>query len=192
MKAISKLIASLFVILIISSCAEKKKEQKESFWHVIDIIGSQVSQVDSSLNSIRKYVYIDSTRTDTVYIHRDQFRKEAAEFLYLPDLAKPEFRDRYEDNTFFDKDLNRLMITYLPVNPDKELIQREEILVKPDASGDKITSIYITTMIQNRDSIVEKKMFWRVDESFKIITTRQLPSKPEETKIYQVVWNEEN
>lgn len=192
MKSSSKLIASFLVIILIQACAEKKKEEKENFWHVLSFIGGQVAEMDSSLQTIRKYVYVDSTRIDTEFVHRDRFREVAAEFLSLPDLAKPEYMDRYKENTNYDKDLNRLMITYTPVNPNKEKIQKEEILVKPDPSGDKITSIYIITLVDTRDSIVEKKMFWKVDESFQITTTRQLPSQPEKISTYKVAWNEEN
>lgn len=192
MKTSLKLIPVICAILLLAACGEKKKTTpKESFWHVLSFIGSQVAQVDTSVYSIRKYVYVDSLRTDTEYIHRDRFKEVAKDFLTLPDIAKPEYQDRYVEETRFDETLNRVMISYLPVKPENEEIQRQELLIKPDPSGDKITSIYITTVINTKDSIVEKKLLWKVDESFQVTTTRQLPQQPEQTTTYKVAWNED-
>ena len=43
-----------------------------------------------------------------------------------------------------------------PVNPDNELIQRQQLLIRPGPPEDKITSIIIDYMINNRDSSVQK------------------------------------
>ena len=85
----------------------------------------------------------------------------------------------------FDETFNRVILTYLPVNPDKEEIQRQEVLIKPDPSGDKVTNIIIDNVINNQDSSVQKNMLWQIDKSFQVTTIRQLPGQPETTSTYQ-------
>jgi hypothetical protein len=64
-------------------------------------------------------------------------------------------------------------------------------LIRPDPGGDKITSIIINSVNNSKDSSVQKRMLWQVDQSFQVITTRQLPGQPETISTIKVVWNEE-
>lgn len=179
------------LLALVSSCGSSGNEKKESFFPVSAVLKSQVAQVDTTLNSIRQYVYVDSTRTDTIYVHREQFRALAKDFLELPDISSSEYKDRYKEDKQFDETLNRALFTYLPVKPEKELIQRQEVLIKPDPGGDKITSIIINTVNNTKDSAIQKKMLWQVDRSFQVVTTRQLVGQPETVTTIKVVWNEE-
>lgn len=184
-------LVSLALLVLLISCGSSDKEKKEDFFPVGAFLKSQVAQVDTTLNSIRQYIYIDSTRIDTVYVHRNQFRELAKDFLTIPDLASSQYKDRYKEDKQFDETLNRVLLTYMPVNPEKELIQRQEMLIRPDPGGDKVTTIIINTVNNSKDSSVQKKMLWQVDQSFQVITTRQLPGQPETTSTIKVVWNEE-
>lgn len=180
----------IFLLTRFTSCKEKEKQAKEKFFPVLSFLQSQVASIDTSLYSIRKVVYIDSLRTDTVYIHRENFRKEAQDFLTIPDISLSKYADRYNEEKIFDETLNRVLITYTPLNPEKEIIQRQEVLIKPDPSGDKVTNIIINSLQNSKDSLVQKKLMWKVDESFQVITNKQLPGQPENTSTVKVVWNE--
>lgn len=191
-KNLNLFIAAVVFIFIAASCKTKKKEATEKFFPVLSFIKSQVADVDTSLFSIRKYVFIDSLRTDTVFINRGQFRQEAQDFLSIPDLAASKYADRYKEEKQFDESLNRVMITYLPINPDKEEIQRQEVLIHPDPGGtDKVTNIIINRIINTKDSSVEKRLLWKVDESFQVTTIRQLVGQPETISTFKVAWNEQ-
>ena len=37
--------------------------------------------------------------------------------------------------------MNRVLLIYTPLNPEKEEIQRQEVLIKPDPSGDKVQTL---------------------------------------------------
>ncbi len=178
-------------LLLLASCNSSKKNEETAFFPIIPILQSQVAKVDTTLNSIRQYVFVDSSRTDTIFVHRDQFRALAQDFLNLPDIATEDYQDRYKETTQFDETLNRAIFTYIPVNPDKEIIQRQEVLIKPEGSGDEITSIIINTVNNTKDSAVQKRMLWQVDKSFQVITTRQLAGQPATTTTIKVVWDEE-
>jgi len=190
-----KIVFPIFIFTILAiACKTKKKEKpaSERFFPVLSFIKSQIALVDSSLYSIRKIVYIDSTQTDTIYCTREQFRDLSSDFLAIPDLAASEYEDRFKEEKQFDEMLNRVIITYFPLEPDKEEIQKEEVLIQPDVSGDKVKSIIIDHFINNRDSSVQKRMLWQVDHSFQVTTTRQLPGQPETSSIFKVIWNEDD
>lgn len=178
------------VILCFSACKQKENSSGEKFFPVLSFIKSQVKDIDTSLYQIRKLVYIDSLRTDTIFLHRDKFREEAKDFLAIPDIASSEYQKRYKEEKQVDETLNRVLLIYIPINPEKEIIQREEVLIKPDPSGDKVTNIIINSLINTKDSLVEKKLLWRVGESFLVTATRQLPGQQESTSTIKVVWNE--
>lgn len=183
----SLLIAGLFFF---NSCKQKEKKEGEKFFPALSFIKGQIAAMDTSLYSIRKLDFIDSIQTDTTFIHRDQFRVIANDFLTVPDIASPKYEDRYKEEKLFDESLNRVMITYSPVDPEKEQVQRQQILIKPDPSGDKVTNIFIETTVNTKDSAVQKKLLWKVDESFQVTTTRQLAGQPEKTTTFKVVWGE--
>jgi hypothetical protein len=178
----------LFLYFI--ACKQEEKTDEERFFPVLSFIQSQVADIDTSLYSIRKLVYIDSLRTDTVYIPREQFREAAKDFLYIPDISSSQYDDRYTEEKQFDETMNRVMLTYTPLKPEKEEIQRQEVLIKPDPAGDKITNIIINRIVNTKDSSVQKRLLWKVDESFQIITTKQLNGQPETTSTVKVVWGE--
>lgn len=178
-------------ILIISSCKQENKDEGEKYFPVLSFIQSQVAHVDTSLYNIRKYVTVDTLKTDTFYIPREQFRQLAADFLNIPDLADPSYKKRFREEKTFDETLNSALLVYLPVNPEKELLQRQEVLIKPNPSGDKITNIIINLSKDNRDSSIQKKMLWKVDESFQVITTKQYKGQPETLIQEKVIWGED-
>lgn len=190
MKSLTRILIPFLLIVAMLSCKAKKKVSDKKFFPVLSFIKSQVAQVDSSLNSIRKYVFIDSLHTDTNYISREQFRSVASDFLTIPDLTDEDFSDRYTESEQFDQTLNRVIVVTMPVKPEKELIQRQEVLIKPDPSGDRVTNIIINTTSSSKDSSIQKNMLWKVDESFTVTTIRQVAGQPETTNTYKVVWNE--
>lgn len=186
------LLAAVFFLSVVACRQKKKIEESEKFFPVLSFLQSQVAHVDTSLYSIRKIIYVDSLRNDTVYLKREEFRAAASDFLSLPDLSEDKYHDRYEQTKQFDETLNRVLMIYTPLKPEKELVQRQEVLIKPDqAIGDKITNIIINSLVNTKDSLVEKRMLWKVDQSFQVTITRQLPGRPETVSTFRVVWGED-
>jgi hypothetical protein len=190
MKITLKAIAIVALPVCFVACKQKEKTPHEKFFPVVSFINSQVAHVDTSVYSIRKYVYIDSLHTDTSYIPREQFRAAAADFLSLPDISSTKFEDRFTEEKNFDETLQRVTLTYLPVNPEKEEIQREDVLIKPDPSGDIVSNIIINSYRESRDSSVEKKLLWQTDRSFQVTIIKQLPGQKETTTTFEVAWGE--
>jgi hypothetical protein len=188
-----KYVCFFSVLLLTIACKQKKNtenndDQKENFFPVLSFIKSQVAHVDTSLYSIKKIVFIDSSHADTVFVPREQFRSLAKDFLEIPDLADKKYIKRYTEEKIFDETLNRVIISYKPQNPDKEELQKQEILIAPDPSGDKVSSIIIDRVINNKDSFLQKSMLWQVDKSFQVTTIAQKSGQPETTTIMKVTW----
>lgn len=179
-----------FISLALLSCSQKKVVDKK-FFPIASYLRSEIGKMDSTLSPIRKYIFIDSTHTDTIYIHRDDFRAVASDFLAVPDLTKPEYQDRYEEKDQFDETLNRVIIVCTPLKPEKELLQRQEVLIKPEGPNGQVTNIIFNTTLNTKDSSVEKRMLWKIDESFQVTTTRQYPGQPEKTTTYKVEWSDQ-
>ena len=182
----------LSVVVTTASCKQKNKGEDKKFISVLSLIKKQVAHVDSSLYSIMKIVYSDSLHIDTTYIPREQFADAAKDFLNIPDLSDNKIAKRYkEEPVIQDELLNRVIITYLPINPDNEEIKKQELLATPVPGQDaRINNIIIIREISNRDSFLQKKMLWQFDKSFQVITTSQKPGNPELTITTKVSWNE--
>lgn len=179
----------LFVLSgLIASCNNAEKEE-EALFPIYSFLQSQVASADSSLLPLRRInITSDSTR-DTIYFPRAEFRREAREFLDLPDLTQKAFKGRYKETSTYDPDLNRLIIYQTPVNREQEYIQRLELLVEPSTGGDKIRTVIVQTAQVTKDSSIERRMIWSVDQSFQVTRIRQLAGRPEELHTYRVEWN---
>jgi HD superfamily phosphohydrolase len=187
------LLLLLAAVIILPACKQKKKETEKKFISVLSLIEQQVAHVDTALYSIMKIVYTDSLHSDTTYIRREDFRSEAKEFLEIPDLSNRKVASRYKENASYDETLNRVVIMYTPENPDKEEIQKQEILITPNtATGDQVNNIIINRVVSNRNGFLQKNMLWQMDKSFQVVTTTQKPGEPEITTTLKVTWNEDN
>ena len=182
-----KYLLFLFATLVLFACRNKKKE---SFFPVLSFIKSQVAHVDTSLYPIEKIIWLDSIRTDTIYVKREEFRDLAKDFLTVPELTDKKNSSLYIEEKFYDAGMNQVVLTYKPKDPDKVTVQRQEVLITPDPSGDKVKSIIIDQVITNKDSSVQKKLLWQVDQSFQVVKIIQKNGQPEITSIMKVLWDE--
>jgi hypothetical protein len=191
MKTYSLLLLSFLALT--TACKQKKEPDAKNFISVLSLIEKQVAHIDTSLYAITKVVYIDSTRSDTTYIRREDFRSVAKEFLDIPDLSVKKVAKKYKEETRYDELLNRVIITYTPENPEEAEIKKQELQVTPNiATGDKVNVILINRVINNRDGFLKKDMLWQMDKSFQIVTTTQQPGKSEIITTTKVTWNEDN
>ncbi len=190
MKKLLLTIPTLVIILI--ACKSKEKKEDAGYFPVLTVIKGQVNHVDTSLYQIIKLTPIDSVRTDTEYIRREDFRALAKDFLEIPDITDPSFKGRFEETRLLDRDLNRVLITYIPVDATKELIQREEVLVIPSEGIGTMDNLIINYVSNTRDSSVEKKMLWKMNQYFQVTTIKQKPGMPETISTTKVIWGEQS
>ncbi|NOT51372.1 MAG: hypothetical protein HOP10_08865 [Chitinophagaceae bacterium] len=182
----------LFSIVLLFACKQKKKEPEKKYISVLSLIRGQVAHVDTALYSIMRVEYIDSIHNDTIYIPREKFGEAAKDFLDIPDLSDQKIARRYKEESRYDATINKVVITYTPLYPKAEEVQKQELLITPDiAANDNVNNIIINRVISNRDSIIQKNMLWQIDKSFQVTTIRQLSGKPETITTIKVSWNED-
>src|SRR5687768_11000482 len=152
------LLPFLLMVVIIPGC-KSKKEEKKNFVSVVSLIRKQVEHVDTSLYPIIKIVYRDTLPPDTTYISRENFADVAKDFLETPDLSDNKIAARYREEPWIhDELLNRVILTYLPLDPEKEEFKKQELLATPVPGEDaKINNIIIIREINTRDSFLQKK-----------------------------------
>jgi hypothetical protein len=180
-------------VVILASCKQKEKEVSKNFVSIVSLIKKQVAHIDTSLYPIIKIDFTDSLHPDTTYIPREQFAEVARDFLEIPDLSYNKVASRYkEEPAVHEKMLNRVILTYTPIDPKTEEFKKQEILATPVPGADaKINNIIVIREISNRDSFLQKKMLWQVDRSFQVVTISQKPGQPEVTRTTKVTWNED-
>ena len=179
------------MVLLIACGNKNRTTETTDFISVKSLIEQQVAHVDTSLYSIIKVTFRDTGHYDTTYIPREKFRAEAADFLNIPDLADPTVAAGYQkDSAQYDEQLNRVIITYRPVNPDRHEVKKQEILITPaPATGDRVNNVLLLREVSNRDSFMKQDMLWIFDRSFQITTTTQKPGQPEMISVTRVIWN---
>jgi hypothetical protein len=177
------------IAIVFSDCKGKeKKPEGKSFISAQSFINGQLKDIDTSLYAIVKVNYRDSITSDTEYIRRENIRVVAKDFLDIADLSS----DRFTEENIPGPTEGLTTVSYKPIEPTKEEIQRMDFIIDPDLAPQGksvVKTIYIEKGISNRDSSVQKKMLWQVDKSFQVTTTRQLPGQPEINSTFRVSWN---
>ena len=183
------LVTLLLLAVLIFSCQNKKKEGEENadFFPALSFLKSQVASVDTSVFRIIKIEKTDSL-ADTSYLKREMFKKEAMDFLSIPDISSGTLKDDYSETKLYDADLEQVSLSYMPKNGGE--ITRQEVLIKPSTEGDKVSSVFINRTINAGDSTVQKIMYWQVDKRFRIVTISQKENTPEKVKTVEVIWND--
>jgi hypothetical protein len=179
-------------LLILPAC-KSNTEPAKRFISIPSLIEAQVAHVDTSLYSITRYDYrgTDSVAFDTIYISREQFRKEAQAFLTLPDLSLAAYAKRFTEESRYDELLEKVIISYLPLDTKNEELQKEEVHVSPSvAAGDKVTTILASKVTNDRNGLRQEELLWLIDKSFTIVRTTQLPGQPAQLITTKVIWNE--
>lgn len=182
------ILSLLAILAIMPGCKEKKPVNEEKLFPVLPILQSQIAAVDSSVVPIRRYEQRDSTHTDTIFINREEFKTLVADFLALPDISLPKYASRFRETTNYDESLDLAIIRQEPLDKEDELIQSQEILIKPSLEGDKVKNIIINTLLNKKNSSVQKRMLWNADQGFLITTITQENGKPETVTTVKVDW----
>lgn len=182
----NKLFAGLLLSSLFVSC-KSKPDSTKVYFSVVDFIGSQVKQIDTTQLSFTKITIVDSL-SDTSKITKEEFKKYAKEFLDLPDIASSDKMSEFKETNDYDETLGNVLLIYTPKKEDAE-IRNETIMMQPDDNGNThVKTILINTISTGKDSTVEKNMTWHVDKRFQIVTKVNMPNQPEKVNTLIVQW----
>ena len=164
----------------------QKDTTKKNYLPVADYLKSEIAAVDSFPLRIMKYVQING-KTDSVLITTAIFDQLAKEFL-MPDLDSSSFENRFDENSFVDRSTELVSFTYSTKDTGNGL-KRVDVLLSPGAGVDKLSSIYMESILNKKDSSTISKMSWKAGRNFNILHIRQPKNGPETTTRTMVVWD---
>jgi hypothetical protein len=186
-------------ILLICACHSKqaqtpvavtdtnqKDTTKKNYLPVADYLKTEIAAVDSFPLRIMKYVQMNG-KTDSVMITTTVFDQLAKEFL-MPDLDSSSFEKKFDENSFVDRSTELVSFTYSTKDTGNGL-KRVDVLLSPGAGVDKLSSIYMESILNNNDSSTISKMSWKAGRNFNILHIRQPKNGPETTTRTMVVWD---
>jgi hypothetical protein len=184
------------IVALIASCKSKTKTTGgKGLVSVVSLIKEQIAHVDTSLYSIIKLVSVDSLKTDTIYVRREEFGTVSKEFLSLPELSDPAVAKNYKEESRYDTLTKKAVISYYPTNEENE-IKKIELMASIQEVGkdgnNKVTNILVEKGKTDRNGSLIKKMYWNSDRNFTIITFSQLPGQPEKVETVKVIWNDDS
>lgn len=177
--------------LLIALCACQPSTPAKKFISVRSLIEQQVKQIDTSLYSIKRYTTLDTLPTDTGFVRREDFRAEVGTFLKIPDLSDPQKAKRFTEETRYDELMERVIISYTPIDAGTEPYQRIELFVEPNlATGDQVKTILATRRQGDRNGFEQEELVWQMDRSCKQILTTRKPGGSERVRTVKWSWNE--
>jgi hypothetical protein len=181
------LIIPALIAILFAACKEKKEAKQETPISVLSIIKGQLNHLDTSLYGLTKYETVDNN-TDTTYLRRDEIRKLAAPFLSLPEIADKNYYKNYTEERLIDAQQETLNITTTAKNENAEIQKQIIVITLADVSSGKVQSIFIDRYIPSKDSTVEQKLFWEIDNYFSIGSIIEKENQPEKTRFTKVAW----
>ena len=181
------LILPALIAVFFAACKEKKETEQEPPISALSIIKGQLNSLDTSLYSIIKYETTGNV-TDTLYLKREDVRKFAAPFLTLPEIADKEYYENYTEERLIDAQQETLNITSTAKSENAEIQKQIMVITLADVSSGKVQSIFIDRYIPSKDSTVEQKLFWEMDQYFSIRNIIEKENQHEKTRFTKVAW----
>lgn len=164
-----------------------RKETQEEVFPVGLFFREQINRVDSlKLPTVKMTSIRGKTSTEAISI--EEFRLLAEEFVQS-DISDSTVKNAYKESSFADQSIPSVTLTYSTPDSSKE-IQRLDIIIRPDpVQNDQVSSVYIEKHVRLKDTSVLKKMYWKANENFQVITSKKIPAGKESITQVKVSWN---
>jgi len=185
-------IVSLALWLLICSCgnnaseAAKETPVEKSYFPIAEYVKGEIRIVDSLPVGIMKK-FKKGSRMDSSFIERPEFHTLAGAFTDT-NLGKSNLEANYKESSFMDQSTGYYTFTYQPITPSAPY-NRIDVLVKPGANSDKVSTIYMEKSSVQQDTTINERLFWKANTSFSI--TREKKFKEQNPVVEQliVIWD---
>lgn len=175
-----KYLPLLLSLFLLAQCKSgDKKEGADAFFPVASFLKGQVKALDSSLATFTKIESFNG-KTDSVVISRQDAQALARDFMQLPPIDE----DDYTETEQYDDLIQQVVINQMPKDQNAT-IQRQAVLIQPGPIGeeDKVKTIIIDQLLNDKAGPIQKNMMWEVDQKFQITTVT-----PQGPRRLQVIW----
>lgn len=180
------------VVLCCIACSDSEKAAApEAKAIVVFPIGlffnQQIKEIDSLKLPTVKYT-INGSRKDTAAITMEEFKHLAQEFLEA-DISQLPLKDQYKETSFADQSIPSVTLNYVTDN-NQLTIRRVDVIVDPDpVADDQVKTVYIEKKETNRDTLIDKKLYWKSRNNFQVITSKRVGNQPEVISQLKVAWD---
>ena len=165
---------------------KKEVEAPKSYFPVQDYIKGEIRLIDSTpVGIMRKFT--NGARKDSAFIERPEFHRIAQEFT-SDQLSKWALEKDYTESSFNDQTTGYFTMTYLPVSANAPY-RRIDVLSKPGQLADHVSSIYIEKDYSQGDTIIDEKLFWKANTSFRIIREKNYKGQKPVIEQTLVIWD---
>jgi hypothetical protein len=167
-----------------SATTEDSSKASQQYFPIASFLKNEIDYVDSLPVGIKKY-HTRGSKSDSAYIKPDEFHRLAAEFL-TSELKDSAMKQNFSESSFLDRSTNNATFFYKALNPLSE-VQRVDVVTAKGDVYDEVRSVYMEKMVKEGNNTVRKKMFWRPQRHFQIISLASDTSANAE--IVKVVWD---
>lgn len=164
--------------------------QKAEIFPVKSFFEGQVHIVDSLKLPVYKYTLIGN-KADSILISLAEFKALVIEFIE-PDITGPSLSRYYTETSFADQSIPSVTLTYSTSEKNLE-VQRMDVVINPNpVFDDKVKSIYMEKISQRKDTSILKKLYWKTNKHFQIITLTQSGDQQASVSQLKVEWDNFN
>jgi hypothetical protein len=188
----NRVVSVIFLFLI--SCGESStsneaepSKKDQAFYPTAAFIKEQVSKLDSLPLAVFKYT-VTEKGTDSVIVPKEELKKAANDFL-SPDITVEPLRKMYTETVLNDETSGTITFTYLTNDEDAE-VRKAEVYINPN--NDKVKGIYIEKIKSGGDSTLIKKLFWKTDRNFQVISIVEKNNQTQSTLQEKYEWDNRN
>jgi hypothetical protein len=163
-----------------------KTDSSESYLPVQALLQAEIRNVESYAAGILRKANVKG-RKDSGFIQLPQFQRIAEQFM-LKELDSAFFRDHFEETSFMDQTTQMLNFIYTAKDSLSPL-QKAVVYVQPSETTNTMDRLYFETAYNQGDTLVEKKLTWKMRKYFYILTVRQPKSGKAITSMEKLIWD---
>ena len=191
-----KQLISWCLLFTMFGCKDKTRSKSDSttisgeqiqIYPVSSFFKDQIREIDSLQLPTVKYTS-EGERRDTSAVTMEEVKMLAQEFIDA-DISKPSVSNQYKESNFADQSIPSITFSYTATNSELP-IQRIDVILDPNpVLDDQVKTVYIEKHHVTNDTVINKKLYWKSDKNFQVITSKRITGKPEWITQVKVAWD---
>lgn len=153
---------------------------------IADLLRDDIRKVETFAGGILKKGNTGKKK-DSSFIQLDEFQRRAEQFI-LKELDSAYFQQNFRQTSLMDETSRLLNFIYTPKDSVSPL-QKVVVYVAPSLLSDNVDRIYMETAISQGDTIVEKRLTWKMRRYAYVLTIKQPKTGDPITTMEKLIWD---
>lgn len=153
---------------------------------VSGFLHEDLRRIDSFSTGILRKGVINGKK-DSAFVKLPELHKEAEQFFPTA-LDSTYFRQNFSETSFLDQTTEQLNFIYTALDSTSSLRQ-VIVYIKPTAGANNIDRVYMEMTSREGETIVEKKLTWKLRKYFYVLTLKQPPSGAPVSIMKKLIWD---